>query len=93
MRSLAGGTLYTYMQSVQAYISPPIAAIFLLGLFWKRLNAAGAMAALWTGFVLGFARIAMEVAKVDTLFATMNFLHFAIALFAVCSVVLIGVSM
>ena len=93
MQALAGGTLYTYMQSVQAYISPPIAAVFLLGLFWKRLNATGAMAALWVGFVLGFARIAMEIAKVDTLFATMNFLHFAIALFAVCSAALVIVSL
>ncbi len=93
MKSLAGGTLYTYMQSVQAYISPPIASVFLLGLFSKRLNATGAMAALLTGFVLGFARIATEIAKVDHLFATMNFLHFAIALFVVCSVILVVVSL
>ncbi|MDH3255220.1 MAG: sodium:solute symporter, partial [Acidobacteriota bacterium] len=36
------GVLYQYLQSVQAYISPPIAAVFLLGLLWRRLNAAGA---------------------------------------------------
>jgi len=34
--------LYIYLQSVQAYIAPPIAACFLLGLFFRRLNAAGA---------------------------------------------------
>ncbi|HQC51033.1 MAG TPA: sodium:solute symporter, partial [bacterium] len=28
--------IYIYLQSVQAYISPPIAVCFLLGLFWKR---------------------------------------------------------
>ncbi len=32
------GELYHYLQSVQAYIAPPIAAVFLLGLFWKRIN-------------------------------------------------------
>ena len=32
---LSDDRMYVYLQSVQAYISPPIAAIFLLGLFWK----------------------------------------------------------
>ena len=35
--------LWIYLQSVQAYISPPIAAVFLLGVFWKRLNGQGAI--------------------------------------------------
>ena len=46
------GQLYVYLQSVQGYIAPPIAAVFLLGLCWKRLNAQGAMTALlmaWSG--------------------------------------------
>ena len=34
--SISGG-LYTYLQSVQAYIAPPIASVFLLGLFGKEL--------------------------------------------------------
>ena len=38
MYKVAGGGLYQYLQSVQAYISPPIAAVFLLGLFWSRVN-------------------------------------------------------
>src|SRR5262245_18822627 len=33
--------LYIYLQSVQAYIAPPIAAVFLLGVFWKRINSQG----------------------------------------------------
>ena len=35
------GTLYQYLQSVQSYLAPPIAAVFLLGVFFKRLNAKG----------------------------------------------------
>ncbi len=34
--------LYDYLQSVQSYLAPPIAAVFLLGVFFKRLNAKGA---------------------------------------------------
>ena len=93
------GRLYQYLQSVQAYISPPIAAVFLLGVFWKRVNAAGALASLLTGFVLGMARLGMELGK-DSLpagplfgYADMNFLHFAVLLFVICAAVLVGVSL
>ena len=92
------GELYKYLQSVQAYISPPIAAVFLLGIFFKRLNGKGAMASLITGFVLGMGRLVAEINK-DQLsgllhgYADINFLHFAIFLFVVCSAVLIVVSL
>jgi SSS family solute:Na+ symporter len=92
------GELYHYIQSVQAYIAPPIAAVFLLGLFFKRINARGAMAALVGGFVLGMGRLFTEIIKEDLSgvlydYANLNFLHFCIFLFLVCIVVLIGVSL
>ena len=37
--------LYEYLQGVQGYLAPPIAAVFFLGVFNKRLNAAGCLAA------------------------------------------------
>ncbi|PEN12971.1 sodium transporter [Longibacter salinarum] len=97
------GQLYTYLQSVQGYISPPIAAVFLLGIFSKRVNARGAMASLLSGFVIGALRLVMELVNGpagDSLpsgtlletFAEMNFLHFAFFLFVVCVLILIGVS-
>lgn len=90
--------VYVYLQSVQAYISPPIAAVFLVGLFWRRVNGTGAMASLLTGFVLGMGRLVLELTKVSAggfvhWYATMNFLHFAIFLFVVCTVVLVAVSL
>jgi solute:Na+ symporter, SSS family len=95
---LISGQLYQYLQSVQAYISPPIAAVFLIGIMWKRVNAQGAMAALLSGFVLGMGRLAAELGKgsLDGFmfwYATMNFLHFAIFLFVVCSIILVVVSL
>src|SRR5499425_2073212 len=53
--------LWIYLQSVQAYISPPIAAVFLFGVFWKRLNGHGAIVSLLVGFVLGATRFILEV--------------------------------
>jgi len=96
MRQL--GQIYVYLQSVQAYIAPPIAAVFLLGVFFKRLNARGAMASLLTGLVLGMSRLGLEIFK-DHLsgflyqYAAINFLHFAAFLFVVCSVILVVVSL
>src|SRR5256712_6006566 len=95
--------LYIYLQSVQAYISPPISACFILGILWPRLNGSGAIASLLTGFVMGATRFVMELADrasgshysspaarwpID-----MNFLHYAIFMFIVCAVVLVGVSL
>jgi SSS family solute:Na+ symporter len=92
------GQLYQYMQSVQAYISPPIAAVFLFGILWRRVNARGAMAALWTGFVIGIGRLVAEINKEGLSgalrgFAEINFLHFAVLLFVICSTVLALVSL
>lgn len=96
------GQLFIYLQKIQAYISPPIAAVFLLGVFFKRLNSKGAMAALWTGFGLGFIRLVSEFMKESGglaegsalhYFASINFLHVAILMFVICCAVLVTVSL
>lgn len=91
------GELYHYLQSVQAYIAPPIAAVFLLGVFWQRINARGAVSGLLTGFVIGMLRILAEVQKENLsgwlhTFADMNFLYFAFFLFVGCILIMIAVS-
>jgi SSS family solute:Na+ symporter len=98
---LISSQLYIYLQSVQAYISPPIAVCFILGILWPRLNGAGAITSLLTGFVLGSIRFVAEImAAKGTEFSgvmlwlvRMNFLHYAIFMFVVCSIALIVVSM
>ena len=94
--------LYIYMQSVQAYISPPIAAVFLFGVLWPRANRAGAIASLLTGAVIGATRFGLEVAR-NTAFVSgtpwltwivqIHFLHFAILIFVVSAVGLVVVSL
>lgn len=103
MKSLMGGGIFHYLQSVQAYISPPIAAVFLFGLFYKWINARGAIVSLWVGFVIGVFRLIAEflanegtivVAKDSLLgmFLGINFLHFALFLFLFCAMILMVVS-
>src|SRR5205814_9573797 len=101
---LISSQLYIYLQSVQAHTSPPIASCFILGILWPRLNGQGAISSLLTGFVLGAVRFVAEImdrAAGGTRFTSpairwlvdMNFLHYAIVMFVICSVVLIGVSL
>ncbi len=103
MDALMGGGIFHYLQSVQAYISPPIAAVFLLGLLFKWINARAAIITLWTGFAIGVFRLVAEfmsnegsivVAEGGALeyFLGINFLHFALFLFLFCSAILMIVS-
>lgn len=92
------GVLYEYLQSVQSYLAPPIAAVFLLGVFSKRINAKGAFSAMVVGFIIGVIRIILELNR-DSLsgflldFATLNFLYFCIILFVFSIILMIVVSL
>jgi SSS family solute:Na+ symporter len=91
-------TLYQYLQSVQSYLAPPIAAVFLLGVFVPRINGKGALAAMVSGFVVGILRIVLELCRHSLsgflyAFATINFLYFCILLFIFSIVVMIVVSL
>lgn len=60
MAKISQGGLYQYLQSVQGYLAPPITAVFFLGLFWKRINSAGATWGLVGGFLLGMAKLTIQ---------------------------------
>jgi SSS family solute:Na+ symporter len=55
-----GRGLYDYLQGVQSYLAPPIATVFFLGVFFKRLNGQGCLAALVVGFLMGLFRLAVD---------------------------------
>jgi solute:Na+ symporter, SSS family len=98
---LLSAELYIYLQSVQAYISPPIAVCFIFGILWPRVNGQGAISSLLAGFVLGATRFIFEVldktqhydSRAIRRLVEMNFLHYAIFMFVVCTAVLVGVSL
>ena len=52
--------LYYYLQGVQGYLAPPIFVVFFFGVFMKRLNAKGCLAALIAGFAMGVFRLAVD---------------------------------
>lgn len=84
------GTLFVYLQSVLSYLVPPIVAVFLFGLLWKRTTRHGAFWTLLCGLVVGVAGLlANEVYGVLDIQA----LYAAAILFAGSSVVLVAVSL
>ena len=60
MQRVSQGGLYKYLQDVQSYLGPPITAVFLLGLFFKRINGKGAVAGLLIGFTAGMGKLALQ---------------------------------
>jgi solute:Na+ symporter, SSS family len=91
--------LYDYLQSVQSYLAPPIAAVFLLGVFFPRLNAKGAYAAMVSGFIAGMLKLTFQLFQNNLPpgllqdFARINFLYFCIYLFLFSIVVMVTVSL
>lgn len=100
IQMIADGVLYEYLQSVQSYIAPPITAVFLLGIFFSRINAKGSLATLYVGFIIAVIRLTTEL-SLDSLtpgsffhsFGAMNFLNFSIILFGICIATAIIVSL
>lgn len=94
------GVLYEYLQKIQSYIAPPMAAVFLLGIFHKRVNAQGAYVTLVVGFLGAAFRIVLELVKgsLDSngilyQLGNMNFLSFGAWFFLFCIVLTIVVSL
>jgi SSS family solute:Na+ symporter len=102
MAKISGGGLYQYLQSVQGYLAPPITAVFILGLFWTRINSAGATWGLVGGFILGMLKLTMQTfygtGKIESpaVFAAIgdfNFLYATGALFVASGVIMVVVSL
>ncbi len=58
--------IYQGCISLICYIAPPITAVFILGVFWKRASSSGAMATLIVGSLLGFVVFLLEWNKETT---------------------------
>ncbi len=99
--------LYHYLQGVQGYLAPPIFVVFFLGVFMKRLNSKGCLAALIVGFVLGVFRLAVDTPvtlglagfengyAAGSFFWVVNniyFQYYSLLIFIICVVVIIAVS-
>jgi SSS family solute:Na+ symporter len=104
MEKIGGGVMYQYLQNVQSYIAPPVTAVFLLGIIWKRVTSDAAISTLISGLILLILRLGTEiyfqeeitsgiqVSGIAFAFATINFAHMAIFMFIFSVFLCVGVS-
>ena len=105
MEKIGGGVMYQYLQNVQSYIAPPVTAVFLLGIIWKRVTSDAAITTLISGLILLILRLGteiyfqqeiesgLEISGIAFAFATINFAHMAIFMFIFSVFLCIGVSL
>ena len=93
-----GKSLYDYIQSIQSLLAPAIAAVFLLGVCWKKTTAKAGMWTLIVGLVLGFTRLAMMIIHPEGhnaftfIFDELNVYAFCVWMFLFCVVLAIVIS-
>ncbi|XP_055099205.1 sodium/mannose cotransporter SLC5A10 isoform X4 [Symphalangus syndactylus] len=97
------GQLFIYMQSVTSSLAPPVTAVFVLGVFWRRANEQGAFWGLIAGLVVGATRLVLEFlnpappcGEPDTrpaVLGSIHYLHFAVSLFALSGAVVVAGSL
>lgn len=105
MQKIGGGVMYQYLQNVQSYIAPPVTAVFLLGIIWKRVNSKASITTLMVGLVLLILRLGSEIYYQPQIssgedvsgwlfaFATINFAHMAIFMFIFSVILCVSVSL
>ncbi|XP_059198907.1 sodium/myo-inositol cotransporter [Centropristis striata] len=100
---MQGGQTYLYIQEVAGYLTPPIAALFLLGVFWTRCNEIGAFCGGMTGFTLGALRLILAFIyrqpRCDqpddrpSFIVKVHYMYFAAGLFWISGLVAVVVSL
>jgi solute:Na+ symporter, SSS family len=54
-------SIFTAVQQIGATLAPPITAVFVMGVFWRRGTARAALTTLIVGFALGVAAFLVDV--------------------------------
>ncbi|RXM31959.1 Sodium/glucose cotransporter 5 [Acipenser ruthenus] len=103
LQSANSGQLFVYIQSVTSYLAPPVTAVFVLAIFWKRTNESGAFWGLMVGLVIGLTRMILEFIYPPprcgvfdprpSVLRSVHYLHFAIILCALTAGVVVVVSL
>ena len=94
-------SLFEYLQIVIGLIAPPVVAVFLLGLFWRRANGNGALAALIAGFLFAIVALLSTMGADNESLAGMeiealngiHFLHKAPLILVGCTLIGVVVSL
>jgi len=55
------GSLYSYLQGIQSLLAPSMVAVFVMGIFSKRITPKAGEAGLIVGFLIGMARLMTNI--------------------------------
>ncbi|XP_007234590.2 sodium/glucose cotransporter 2 [Astyanax mexicanus] len=102
VQAAQSGQLFDYIQSVTSYLAPPIAAVFFLAIFVKRVNEPGAFWGLMGGLLMGLCRMGPEFyfgsgsclfpSNCPKLICGVHYLYFAVLLFFCTGILVLLVS-
>uniref|UniRef100_H2YM02 Uncharacterized protein n=1 Tax=Ciona savignyi TaxID=51511 RepID=H2YM02_CIOSA len=103
IQAFSDGSLFDYIQSITSFLAPPITAVFVMAVFWPRLNEPGTFWGLTLGIIIGLVRMILEFAigspacgKPEfrpTILYKVHYLYFAMILFSVTCVLSICISL
>ncbi|OWA51534.1 Sodium/myo-inositol cotransporter [Hypsibius exemplaris] len=103
IQQVQGGQMFFYIKAIGAYLGPPIGAIFVLALFWKRCNESGAFYGLMVGLVVGLIRMGLDFTfrspecgipdERPAITRDVHYMYFAFILFTVTIVAAVVVSL
>ncbi|KAK7087212.1 hypothetical protein V1264_021288 [Littorina saxatilis] len=97
--------LFHYIQAITSFLAPPVCAVYVLAIFWKRTNEPGAFWGLMVGLVVGLVRFAWEYSYTNVpcgeedqdgrpdIISKVHYLHFGILLFGIVFIVTVVVSL
>ncbi|KAL8610906.1 hypothetical protein ACOMHN_056761 [Nucella lapillus] len=97
--------LFHYIQAITSFLAPPVCAVYILAIFWKRTNEPGAFSGLMVGLVVGLVRFIWEYAyspvpcgeedldERPAIISKVHYLHFGILLWGIVTIVTIVVSL
>uniref|UniRef100_A0A8C1DV51 Sodium/glucose cotransporter 1 n=1 Tax=Cyprinus carpio carpio TaxID=630221 RepID=A0A8C1DV51_CYPCA len=103
VQSAQSGQLFDYIQSITSYLAPPIAAVFTLAIFCKRVNEPGAFYGMCIGLLVGLARMITEFAygtgscvspsNCPTIICGVHYLYFALILYSLSCILILCISL
>lgn len=101
--------LFNYIQSITSYLAPPVCAVYVLAIFWGRINEKGAFWGLMLGLIIGLIRFGLEFGFpappcgsadpdlrpefVKQAVSKVHYLHFGIILFVIVALIATVVSL
>ena len=83
-------SIVKYFQELLSYLTPPIVATFVLGVFWKRANRYGAFAGLMSGFLIAALLLILNE---HSPLRHIHFLYVAPVVFVFSSIVIVITSL